>query len=521
MASGNVLFFGDNLPILRKPEYFPPASVDLIYLDPPFSSGRNYNVLFTETNGKDSGAQKEAFTDTWHWDMAAASAFADAVETGGPRVAAVMDAFKRILHESDTMAYLSMMAPRLVALRGVLKPSGSIYLHCDPTASHHLKILMDSIFGPECFRNEIIWSYRRWPTPTKFYQRMHDVILFYAADADGPGTFNVEYEPNSPSYVKRFKGKTQMLDPETKTRKITLEAKSRGMPRRDVWDLSIIAGFKKERLGYPTQKPETLLERIICTSSKKGDVVLDPFCGCGTTIAVAQALGRRWLGIDITYLAIGLVERRLKHAFGADVAKGWTVVGQPVTVKEADALAHRDRYQFQWWVLDKLDAWPRDNVKKKGADQGVDGVINFQESPNNPVRTILIQAKSGGVHRSDVATLSGDMGREGAVIGALVTLEPTTDDMRREAASAGFYTPEDPIGAGRPRYPAIQLLTIADILEGGKRIEFPEKGNVTFRKAPVAQKRPSGRLRPLTEDGEGDEDDGDPLPPENEQEESG
>jgi DNA modification methylase len=502
VANGNVLFFGDNLEILRKTEYFPSASVDLVYLDPPFSSGRNYNVLFTETNGKASGAQKEAFTDTWHWDMSAATAFADAVQNGGPRVAAAMDAFKKLLDESDTMAYLSMMAPRLVELRRVLKPSGSIYLHCDPTASHPLKILMDSIFGPECFRNEIIWSYRRWPSPAKFYQRMHDVILFYARAPDGPGTFNIEYELNSPSYVKRFKGKTQMLDPDTKTRKIALEAKSKGMPRRDVWDLSIIAGFKKERLGYPTQKPETLLERIIATSSRPNDVVLDPFCGCGTTIAVAQRQGRRWLGIDITYLAIGLVERRLKHAFGPDVAKGWTVIGQPTTVREAEALALRDRYQFQWWVLDRLDAWPRDNIKKKGADQGIDGIINFQESPSSPVRTILIQAKSGGVHRSDVATLSGDMNREGAVIGALVTLEPPTESMRKEAASAGFYSPEDPIGAGRPRYPAIQLLTIAEIVEGARRIEFPERGNVTFRKAPVAQRRDSGRVRPLIEEDE-------------------
>lgn len=489
-----MLFFGDNLEVLRRSEYFRAPVADLIYLDPPFNSSRNYNVLFTEKDGTASGAQNEAFTDTWHWDFAAASAFSDAVQNGGPSVATAMEAFQKLLDHSDTMAYLSMMAPRLVELHRVLKPTGSIYLHCDPTASHHLKILMDSVFGPECFRNEIIWSYRRWPSPTKAYQRMHDVILFYSRSPEGPGTFNVEYEQNSPSYVKRFKGKTQVLDPTTKTRKITIDAPSRGMPRRDVWELSIIAGSKKERLGYPTQKPESLLERIIKTSSNPGDVVFDPFCGCGTTIAVAQREGRRWFGIDVTYLAIGLVERRLKAMFTERVADQWSVEGQPTTASEAAALAERDPYQFQWWVLDRLNAWPRDNIRKKGADKGIDGIINFQESSGEPVQTVLIQVKGGAnVHRSDVATLVGDVAREAAVIGVLVTRVAPTGPMRSEAASAGMYTPKDPIGAGQPSYPRIQLLSVDDIVDGRRGVLFPEKGNVTFRKAPESARRARGR----------------------------
>ncbi|MFZ0892287.1 MAG: DNA methyltransferase [Thermoplasmata archaeon] len=554
MAGDNVLFFGDNLAILRKPEYFPDASADLIYLDPPFSSGRDYNVLFTETNGKDSGAQKEAFTDTWHWDMAAASAFDDAVRSGGPGVAAAMEAFKTLLGESDMMAYLSMMAPRLVELRRVLRPTGSIYLHCDPTASHYLKLLMDSVFGPANFRNEIIWQRSTGKAnQTVRLPTNHDIILAYGNggatfwnhaasfqaydpenldektaskythhDADGR-VYRLDSlispNPDRPNLIYEFLGVTKVwrwtkermlkayedgLVVQTGKGKVPqfkryLES-SKGRPLGDVWtDIPPLNSQAQERLGYPTQKPEALLERIIELSSPRGGTVLDPFCGCGTTIAAAQGLGRRWVGIDITYLAIGLVERRLKAAFGPEVAKGWTVIGQPTTVTEATALASRDRYQFQWWVLDCLDAWSRDNARKKGADQGIDGLINFQESPGGKVRTILIQVKSGGVHRGDVATLSGDMSREGAAIGALVTLEPTTEPMRKEAASAGFYEPEDPIGAGGPKYPKIQLLSIADILEGGRKIEFPEKGNVTFRQAPPAPKVQTGRVKQLTE----------------------
>lgn len=502
MTGGNVLFFGDNLKILRKPEYFPADSVDLIYLDPPFSSGKTYNVLFTERNGKPSGAQTEAFTDTWHWDMAAAEAFDDAVRNGGPRVAAAMDAFQKLLGQSDMMAYLAMMAPRLVELHRVLRETGAIYLHCDPTASSHLRLLLDSVFGPGNFRNEIIWRYKKYQKAQMHYFTSNtDRLLFYVKSESADRKFTPQFvkldEP------KRFLRRVWDRD----SGRIVNAKDSRGKVQYmtvdrekvdDVWELPYLMPAAQERLGYPTQKPESLLRRVISSSSVEGDTVLDPFCGCGTTIAVAEELHRRWLGIDITYLAIGLVERRLKTKF-PDNPPIWSVIGQPTKVSEATELAARDRYQFQWWVLDRLNAWTRDNLKKKGADQGIDGIINFQESPGSPVRTILIQVKSGGVHRGDVATLSGDMTREGAVIGALVTLEEPTGPMRKEAASAGFWAPSDPLGTGRASYPKIQLLSVEDIVERHRGIEYPEKGNVTFREAPAAARAARGRMKPLAE----------------------
>lgn len=248
----NFLYYGDNLDILRR--YIKDESVDLVYLDPPFNSSQDYNILFEEKQGERAAAQIRAFEDTWTWDETAARAYEEIVESGPDHASKAMQAFRTLVGESDMIAYLSMMAPRLVELQRVLKPTGSIYLHCDQTASSYLRILMDAVFGPRCFRNEIVWSYRRWPSPSKHYQRMHDTLLFYAKTPQGPGTFNVEYEANSPSYVKRFKGKTQMLDPETRTRKITLDAESKGLPQRDVWEISIIAGSAKERLGYPDTK---------------------------------------------------------------------------------------------------------------------------------------------------------------------------------------------------------------------------------------------------------------------------
>lgn len=242
----NSLYYGDNLDVLRR--HIKDESVDLIYLDPPFKSNQDYNVLFAEQDGSRATAQIKAFEDTWRWDQAAAAAYQEIVEREGTTSQA-MQAFRLLLGDSDMLAYLAMMAGRIVELHRVLRPGGGIYLHCDPTASHYLKLLMDSVFGTRMFQNEIIWSYRRWPSPAKHYQRMHDTLLFYSKGATSPTTFNVEYEENSPSYTKRFKGQTQMLDPETKTRKITLDAPSRGLPRRDVWELSIIAGSQRSALG--------------------------------------------------------------------------------------------------------------------------------------------------------------------------------------------------------------------------------------------------------------------------------
>jgi site-specific DNA-methyltransferase (adenine-specific) len=278
----NLLYYGDNLDVLRR--HIGDESVDLIYLDPPFKSNQDYNVLFAEQDGTRAAAQIKAFEDTWRWDRTAAAAYQEIVERGG-KLSQAMQAFRLILGDNDMLAYLSMMAPRLVELHRALKTTGSIYLHCDPTASHYLKLLMDAVFGPNNFRNEIIWWYRKWSKSTRQFLRNHDVIMFYAK---GPAnSFNVLRVPLAESTMKRFGGRKQDFADESRTRKIALEEESEGGFRPDVWSINLLPAASAERLGYPTQKPEALLDLIIKASSIEGDTVLDPFCGCGTTIAAA------------------------------------------------------------------------------------------------------------------------------------------------------------------------------------------------------------------------------------------
>jgi site-specific DNA-methyltransferase (adenine-specific) len=480
----NQLFFGDNLEILRSGR-IPVGSVDLIYLDPPFNSNATYNILFAEKSGEKSAAQITAFEDTWQWGTEAMAAYDDVMKIGAPRLADLLQALRAFLGQNDMMAYLTMMAVRLVELHRVLKPTGSLYLHCDPTASHYLRLLLDALFGQANFQNEVIWSYRRWPSPSKHFQRMHDVILFYSRSTNKSRNFNIEYEPSSPSYQKRFKGKTQMLDPETKTRKITLEEESKGLPLRDVWQIPIIAGFSKERLGYPTQKPEALLERIINASSHEGDIVLDPFCGCGTTVTVAERLKRRWIGIDITHLAITLIKKRLHDSFGPELAP-YEVIGEPADAKGAEALAEENRHQFEWWALGLVDAAPAQD-KKKGADKGVDGVLYFQEKDDGPYHKIVVQVKSGHVNAAMVRDLKGVVEREKAAIGALLSLKPPTGPMKEEAAAAGFYVSEL---FPEKRFPRLQILTIAELF-AGKRLDYPPwVPPKTFKKAARQRKGP-------------------------------
>ena len=479
----NRLLFGDNLQWLRDVKLFPDASVDLVYLDPPFNSNADYNVLFREASGEASLAQFHAFTDTWNW-ADAAQTYAEFVDhCPNTAVVEMVEALHSFLKNSPMMAYLAMMAPRLVELHRVLKPTGSLYLHCDATASHYLRLLLDGVFGTQNFKNEIIWSYRRWPSIAKNFQRMHDAIFFYSKSQDAGRPFHVEYEPNSDSYTKRFKGNTQILDPECKTRKIPVDEPSRGLARRDVWELSILAGSSNERLGYPTQKPQALLERIIEASTNKGDLVLDPFCGCGTTIHAAHKLGRQWIGIDVTYLAINLIKRRLKDAFG-DEAK-FQEHGQPTDFPSAKRLAELDKWQFQQWALSLIDARPRTEGEGKGADRGVDGMLYFYEGKEKREK-ILVQVKGGGVKRNDISTLLGDVNNQKFAAGILVTLEKPSKPMRAEATDAGRY--ESKLWHDK-NYPKIQILTIEGILSGQERVEAPPQIN-PFAKAALENKSP-------------------------------
>ncbi len=523
----NVLYYGDNLDVLRR--HVPNESVDLIYLDPPFNSNSTYNVLFAERDGTRAAAQIKAFSDTWRWDLGAAREYEETVEMGGG-TAQALRAFRTLLGESDMMAYLAMMAPRLVELRRVLKPTGSIYLHCDPTASHYLKLLMDAIFGAQSFRNEIIWrrSHPKGQAHTRF-ARNHDVILSFTKDP-AQAVWNAQYRPHEaeaiakqyakrdadgrlyqltsllnpnpdrPNLTYKFKGVTKVWR-WTKERMLEEDAKGRivvprggegiprykryldeqeGVPVDDVWvDVGFAMG--SERLGYPTQKPEALLERIIQAGSNEGDVVLDPFCGCGTAIAVAQRLKRQWIGIDITHLAITLIKSRLRDTFGEEAMP--QVIGEPVSVPDAQALAASDPYQFQWWALGLVGARPAEG--KKGADKGVDGRLFFHDEAGGKTKQIILSVKAGAVNVAHVRDLRGVLEDQEAQIGVLVSMEDPTRPMREFAASAGFY--ESP-GWGT-KHPRMQLLTVAELL-GGRSIDYPSKyGNVTFKRAERAQEQ--------------------------------
>ncbi|MBI3948364.1 MAG: restriction endonuclease [Armatimonadetes bacterium] len=506
----NTLYYGDNLEILRK--HIADDSVDLIYLDPPFNSNRDYNVLFKEQSGEPAQAQMKAFTDTWKWSEAA---YADFRETC-PRdqLVKLVQGFVDTLGRNDVTAYLVMMAPRLVELRRVLKPTGSLYLHCDPTASHYLKLVLDAVFGPKGFLGEIIWrrttshvSARRWP-------RLHDVILSYASDPsaahfaapkadldegwvereyryqDEHGRYMVDnltgagttagpsgqpwrgIDPASIGSGRHWRYVPETLDRLDAEGRIHWPAKGQypklkvyagetgGKPIGDLWMDISLGRTARERLGYPTQKPLALLERIISASSYPGNVVLDPFCGCGTAVIAAQKLGRQWLGIDVTALAVALIKSRLADSFDVKEKKDYAVVGEPTSEADARALALKDRDEFQKWAVGLVPrAFPFQ--EKKGADTGVDGVLRFKDDARDPKRCV-IQVKSGHVGHAQARDFRGVIEREGATLGLFITLEPPTTPMLREADSLGFYvTP-----LGNHRIPRFQFRTIAQLLAG-------------------------------------------------------
>ncbi|MGD0792461.1 MAG: DNA methyltransferase [Terriglobales bacterium] len=531
----NKLYYGDNLEVLRQ--HVKDESVDLIYLDPPFNSRQDYNVLFAEKDGTRSSSQIMAFEDTWEWNVDAERAYEEIVERGG-RVSEAMRAFRTFLGHSDMMAYLAMMAPRLIELKRVLKETGSIYLHCDPTASHYLKMLMDAIFGTVNFRNEVTWkrsdAHSDAKQGAKHYGRIHDILLYYSkgqsprfralynplpestadkwyrhieegtgrrynkADVTGPGGAakgNPHYEwKGITRYWRYSRENMERLESEGKLvysksgmvyEKRYLD-ESRGVAMQDWWDdISMLRGIHRdsERLGYPTQKPEALLERIIKSSSDEDDVILDPFCGCGTAISVAQRLHRRWIGIDITHLAIGLIKKRLDDAFGESVRSTYDIIGEPVDLTGAQRLAQDDPYQFQWWALSLVGARPAE--EKKGADRGIDGRLYFHDENKRDRKTkqIIFSVKAGHVQSAYVRDLRGVIEREDAQIGVLICMETPTKPMLKEAAEAGFYKPpglED-------RYPRIQILTIEELL-AGKGVAYPRLLEVTFKKAPKARK---------------------------------
>ena len=512
----NTLYYGDNLQVMR--EHLPDASVDLVYLDPPFNSRASYNVLFREKSGEDSPAQIRAFNDTWHWTMEAERTFEQEIMLNPATPTAVKDmlaAFRQFLGRNDMMAYLVMMTPRLVELRRLLKPTGSLYLHCDPTAGSYLRLLLDSVFGPRNFRSEIPWKRTSAHSDTKQgrrqHGRIHDNILFYTKG--NRWTWNPIYTSYDQEYVDKFyrhveedtgrrytlgdltapggankgnphyefmgitrywrynqesmqalvdDGRIVQTNPGNVPRYKRYLDEMIGVPLQDFWDdIPPIGSRAKERLGYPTQKPQALLERIIATSSNPGDVVLDPFCGCGTAVAAAENLGRQWLGIDITHLAVALMKSRLKTSFDLEPTAHYAVLGEPRDVGSARALWEQDPYQFQFWAVSLLEAQPQ-GEQRRGADRGIDGIIYFIDGPRRTPQRMVVQVKGGRVAPAQIRDLAGVVERERAALGLFIALEEPTREMQTAAAAGGFYYSD----LWQRDFPKLQIRTIGELLAG-------------------------------------------------------
>jgi site-specific DNA-methyltransferase (adenine-specific) len=509
----NKLFYGDDLNVLR--EQIASESVDLVYLDPPFNSNANYNILFKSKTGDGADAQIEAFEDTWHWNDKAEDAFDQVMRSGRTGASELLRAMRGFLGDNDMMAYLAMMAIRLIELHRVLKPTGSLYLHCDSTASHYLKLLLDGVFGPTSFQAEIIWrrtsareAQRRWP-------RLHDTILNYArnpslatfhapratidqdwmkreyrheddngryvlSDLTGEGTRNGasgaiwrDIDPATIGAGRHWRTTPDELDKWDAAGRIYWPTKGQypklkkyldeagGTSIGDLWmDVPVLGRSAGERLGYPTQKPLALLERIILASSNEGDVVLDPFCGCGTAVHAAQKLGRQWIGIDITHLAISLIEKRLKDAFPGIA---FEVHGTPKDLASARDLAERDKYQFQWWAVSMVEALPFGG-KKKGADGGIDGIIYFKPDGKRTEKALVSVKGGANVSVNMIRDLHSAMEREKAPIGVFITAALPTRPMEAEAAAVGRFESE----ATGKTYPRLQIITLAELFQGKK-----------------------------------------------------
>jgi len=533
MAGENVLYYGDNLYVLR--DHIPDESIDLIYLDPPFNSNRSYNVIFREANTSgEAEAQIEAFDDTWRWTTETERALNELAQSRNipPPLVDLLNGFVGFLGRNDLTAYLVMLAGRLIELHRVLKPHGTLFLHCDLTAGHYIKIVLDAVFGKDKLINQITWKRTSAHSDArqggKRMGRITDLIFWYAKGETW--THNVQYTPYSQAYIEDFyrhveegTGRRYRLDNLTgpggerkgnpayevmgvtrywRYSKAKMQAlidagrivqtnpgavpqykryldEMPGVPLQDIWtDIKPVQSHSKEYLGYPTQKPRPLLERIIRMASNPGDLVLDPFCGCGTTVAAAQALDRRWIGIDITHLAINLICNRLNTMFPGI---SYRVVGQPTTLDGARKLAATDRHEFELWAIAQVGARPAKGQPKKGADQGVDGVLFFPDPKTRKQQKVIVQVKSGKVKRGDVATLAHDLEREGAVAGLFLTLDPPTAPMIAEAASVGFY--KTALLGSEYSYPRIQILTIEGLLSGRERPQLPFGATAALKQA--------------------------------------
>lgn len=504
----NKLYYGDNLDVLR--EHVSTSSVDLVYLDPPFNSNRSYNVLFKEKSGGESPAQIEAFGDTWVWSHETEELLRSLIQGDAPtRVKDALEAMRSLLGENDVSAYLVMMTARLVELHRVLKPTGSLYLHCDPTASHYLKIILDAIFGPKNFRNEISWQRAGAKNDSLRYGRSHDVVLFYTVSdtftwnqqhtpfdaasiaknythteeetgrryrrgdltaAKPGGDVDFEWHGVTPYKGRHWAYSRQKLDEMLAAGRI--EFRSTGMPvykryldeqpgvqLQDIWTDIRLTSADKERLGYPTQKPVALLERIVKSSSNVGDTVLDPFCGCGTTIDAAQRLDRKWLGIDITTLAVDLIDARLRHTYGEDIRSTYEIMGIPRDLSGAQALFKRSPFEFERWCVMLVDGQP--NEKQVG-DKGIDGVIRIPVDAKGNSHKVIVSVKGGATNPGHVRDLIGTVQSQKAAMGVFICMNHPTKAMLEAANHSGNYA--YPVNG--KVYPKVQIITVEELMNG-------------------------------------------------------
>ncbi len=441
-ATPNRLYFGDCLEIMT--EFIPDESVDLIYLDPPFNSKRIYNAFI-------GGAQWVAFDDTWRWYEAIDDFHAVA---GDVSLGPAMEGLRRILGEGGELAYLSYMANRLRECKRVLKRTGSIYLHCDPTMSHYLKIIMDEIYGKNNFRNEIIWHYRKWSTGKYAFQRNHDVLLFYSRSGSRKRAFNQLYMPRAASTLKRFGTKRIVSGYDERGQRLpsqVADEDSEGVRLDDVWDIARVPPIKQL---YPTEKPLALLERIITASSNPDDIVFDPFCGCGTTIHAAQNLGRRWIGIDVCVQACKVIQKRIEGHFDS-LWDDIEFVGMPKTLDDAKELAAYDPFKFERWAASLVPGMEAN--KKQRGDRGIDGRGRL------PIRKgqfvdVVSQVKAGNTSPSHVQAFNEARRQAGAELGVFTCFEDkVTTGMKNAAVNSGKYL---------EKWPVIQIYTIEDYFAG-------------------------------------------------------
>ena len=439
MTIPNRLYFGDCLDVMR--EDIPSESVDLIYLDPPFNSKRLYNAFI-------GGAQWIAFDDTWRWHEAVDD-FHDVARQ--PHLAGMIEGLRLILDEGPQLAYLSYMANRLVECHRVLKPTGSIYLHCDPTMSHYLKAVMDGVFGAPHFRNEIVWCYRGGGVPKMDFARRHDILFRYAKSKTVQFNIDAVRIPYSQDSMDRLKWKARAFRGERTYDNYAPNPK--GKHPEDWWPIQPVMPSSKERMGYPTQKPLALLNRIIKASSNEGDLVLDPFCGCGTTVHAAQNLGRRWIGVDVCVNACKVIEKRLRGHFDT-IWDEIEFIGIPKTVDDAKTLASLDKFRFERWAASLVDGMEA-NTRQRG-DKGIDGWGRI------PIRKgqfvdMVSQVKGGSTGPGDVQAFNGARQQAGADLGVFTCFDQrVTPRMRDAAASTGRFMDA----------PTVQIYTVEDYFDG-------------------------------------------------------